>query len=68
MPELKKAELNLKEKFLSRKFIMGAVSLAALLTFLPTGLLTGGEFLTGLGLVLGLYGTSNVGTKIALKK
>jgi hypothetical protein len=44
----------------SRKYALASASIFAITAGLFTGFLTGGEFLTGITLVLGMYQTANV--------
>lgn len=50
-------------KFSSRKFAIAVAILYALTTALFTGFISGGEYITGITLILGLYGASNVAEK-----
>lgn len=52
-------------KWRSRKFILALITLIVLSVSLFTGLIAGGDFNIGAGLVLGLYGAANTATKIS---
>lgn len=47
----------------SRKFMLAAVSTAVAAIGLFAGVLTGGEWITATGAILGIYGTANVASK-----
>lgn len=50
-------------KFNSRKFALAIAILHVITAALFTNFISGGEFITGITLILGLYGASNVAEK-----
>ena len=48
------------DKFRSRKYAIASASLFAVTSGLFTGYISGGEFIAGITLILGLYGVANV--------
>lgn len=60
--------MSIKEKFFSRKFIISMISIIVSAVALFCGFLTGTEWITAQTIVFGLYGTSNIATKVTEKK
>ena len=52
--------MGTSERYRSRKYALAVASMFGLHLALFTQHIDGGEYVTGLGLILGLYGASNV--------
>lgn len=53
------------DKYRSRKYAIAVTSMLGIHVALFSGFIGGSEYITGLGLIIGLYGASNIGEKYA---